>query len=183
MSGNTADYTDDQRKILDAIKASSSSVKDISFGEAALSALKNSGVSMESFKIRQDVVDALNGGRMFKGTHWTAAKLDADDTQLGNIFDQLMQIHHEERMKKMTEEAVAQFHNAMASLPESKVLPVWMEINGVRTKVGDALIDPTEKGFCILHAIIDGQEHTTALLKGDEAKIFIGNRDDFKKES
>lgn len=176
MSDNAADYTDDQLKILNAIKANSFSVKDVSITESALTALKNTGVSMENFKIRQDIVDS------FKGKPWIGAEFDKDE-QLDGIFDRIMQIHHAERMKKLNERAVEQFHQAMASLPKSKVLPVWMEINGERTKVGDALIDPTEKGFCILHAIIDGQEHTTALLKGDEAKIFIGNNEDFKKRS
>lgn len=163
---------EDHKKLTDT-------VKDLSLNEASVAAFRNSGVSMESFKIRQGIVDALHS----KYPSYDFTKFDSDDQQLPDMFDELMRIHHEERLKKMSQQAVERFHNAMASLPNSKVLPVTMEIDGVTTKVGDALIDSTEVGFCIMHVVIDGQENVAALLRTNLNQISIGNKDDFKKES
>lgn len=65
---------------------------------------------------------------------------------------------------------------------QQKVLPVTMIVDGERVEVGSALIEQRKQGYCVVHAVIDGERNVAALLGPDLSQISIGNKDDFKKE-
>lgn len=138
--------------------------------ENALAAIKATGVSMGDFKLRQEFVEALK-----TPNHWmTAATLEDWDTSVDSIAEM--------RAKIMDEMYESTLNELLGEKMQQKILPVTMEINGEKKKVGEAIIEARGESYCIVHAVIDGEEEVAALLKTDLNQISIGNRDDFKKE-
>lgn len=133
--------------------------------EFDFSALKNAGVSAENFQWRQEVFDSLNNGHSVR--RQINEDLEVATTKLSDMFDAILN---------------EWILNRIRSVMQQKVLPVTMVINGETKKVGEALIEARTEGFCIIHAIVDGEEDVAALLGTDLNQISIGNKNDFKKE-
>lgn len=142
--------------------------------ENAIAAINATGASGKEFKIRQEFVDSLKAAVVpwiMKDTPYRSMiRSDAEDslTQLRRKF---MDEVHEIALAKLLGDTVQQ-----------KILPVVMEINGERVKVGEAVLDARDGGYCIVHAVIDGESKVAELLKTDLGHISIGNKDDFKIE-
>lgn len=156
----------------DAIAAIKELGQVMRLNENAVAAIKATGISMSDFKVRQEFTDSLKKNY---GSSWIEAdQLLYENNRAENhqkYVDKIIEMVHESALNKLLGATVHQ-----------KVLPVTMEINGERVKVGEAIVDSRDGGFCVVHAVIDGQHNVAQLLKTDLAQISIGNRDDFKTE-
>lgn len=143
--------------------------------ENAIAAINATGASGKEFKIRHEFVESLKAAVVpwiMKDTPYRRSMIRSDAEDGLNQF----------RRKFMDETHEIALARLLGDTVQQKILPVVMEINGERVKVGEAVLDARDGGYCIVHAVIDGESKVAELLKTDLGHISIGNKDDFIEE-